>query len=112
MSYHPIGSSADRPSSGCRDEEMDLYEVLQVSPKAEPEVIQAAYRRLALKYHPDPNRHSPTPLERMTELNRAYEVLSDPSRRAAYDRTISRARWVSAATAPPPHSTSWIRLPL
>jgi hypothetical protein len=111
MRYYPIGSSTDRPSSDCRDEEMDLYEVLQVSPRAEPEVIQAAYRRLALKYHPDTNSQAPTALQRMTELNRAYEVLSDPSKRAAYDRKISRARWVSAGTALPPHSASWVRRP-
>jgi curved DNA-binding protein CbpA len=63
----------------------DLYEILQVSPKAEQEVIEAAYKRLALKYHPDLN---PTPeaTRRMQELNAAYAILSDPIRRAEYDQ--------------------------
>ena len=63
----------------------DFYEALQVSSKAEQEVIEAAYKRLALKYHPDLN---PTPeaTERMQALNAAYAVLSDPVRRAEYDQ--------------------------
>lgn len=64
----------------------DYYEVLQVHPAADPEVIQAAYRRLALKYHPDVNP-GPQAQQRMAQLNAAYEVLRDPSRRRAYDRT-------------------------
>lgn len=63
----------------------DLYEVLQVSPKAEPEVVEAAYRRLARKYHPDINQ-DPADAARMADLNRAYETLRDPARRSAYDR--------------------------
>lgn len=62
----------------------DLYRILQVDPRAEPEVIEAAYRRLARKYHPDVNRAADSP-ERMKELNAAYEVLRHPSYRAAYD---------------------------
>lgn len=68
------------------DEQPDYYETLQISPTAEPEVIQAAYGRLAQKYHPDRNPH-PTAARRMAELNAAYEVLSDPARRRAYDRS-------------------------
>ncbi len=62
----------------------DYYELLQVSPKADPEVIEAAYRRLALKYHPD---HNPLPEAalRMQALNTAYAALKDPERRAEYD---------------------------
>jgi hypothetical protein len=65
----------------------DYYEVLQVSPKAEQDVIEAAYRRLALKYHPD---HNPTPAayRRMQEINEAYGVLKDPGRRDEYDRLL------------------------
>ena len=62
----------------------DLYEVLQVSPNAEPEVIEAAYRRLARKYHPDV-ANTPRAAERMRLIARAYHVLGDPGRRAAYD---------------------------
>ena len=64
----------------------DLYEILQVHPSAHPDVIQAAYRRLALLYHPDKNP-SQEAAEMMKRLNLAYETLSDPNRRAAYDRT-------------------------
>ena len=66
----------------------DYYEILQISPSAEPEVIQAAYGRLARKYHPDRSPH-PAATQRMAELNAAYEVLSDPTRRRAYDRSRS-----------------------
>lgn len=65
--------------------EKDLYEVLQVQPSAEPEVIEAAYRRLTLKYHPDHNK-APDAAATMRELNAAREVLGDPDRRARYDR--------------------------
>ena len=64
----------------------DLYAILQVHPTAHPEVIQAAYRRLALLYHPDANAE-PEATELMSRINRAYEVLGDPELRADYDRT-------------------------
>src|SRR5215472_4599646 len=64
--------------------QLNLYEVLQVSPKASPEVVQAAYRVLARAYHPDVNT-SPNAARMMRQLNAAYTVLSDPERRARYD---------------------------
>ena len=63
----------------------DLYEILHLHPSAHPDVIQAAYRRLALLYHPDKNS-TPEATEMMAAVNRAYEVLSDPEKRAEYDR--------------------------
>ncbi len=66
----------------------DLYEILQLHPSAHPDVIQAAYRRLSFLYHPDRNP-STEATEMMKRLNHAYEILSDPDRRAAYDRTRS-----------------------
>ncbi len=63
---------------------MDYYTILQVDPRADPEVIQAAYRRLAAKYHPDVDLSSEA-TERMKLLNAAYEVLSDPKKRMEHD---------------------------
>jgi len=70
---------------------VDYYEVLQVSPNAEFEVIQAAYRRLSMKYHPDRNYASSECNQKMRSLNAAYGVLSNPARRAEYDRTFRRS---------------------
>ncbi len=61
----------------------DYYRILQVHPEAEPEVIQAAYRRLARLRHPDAGQEDD---QAMQDLNEAYEVLSNPGRRADYDR--------------------------
>jgi curved DNA-binding protein CbpA len=71
--------------------EPDLYQVLQLDPSAEPDVIEAAYKRLALKYHPDRNRDDPLAVERMKRINEAYRILGKPDLRAAYDaRTGAR----------------------
>ena len=64
----------------------DYYAILQVHPSATREVIDVAYRKLASKYHPDVST-SPDAADKMKQLNEAYEVLTDPSKRAAYDRT-------------------------
>lgn len=68
--------------------EWDPYVVLNVPRRATAEQIRAAYLSQAARYHPD--QHQGNPLEelasaRMAEINRAYELLSDPSRRAAFD---------------------------
>ncbi|OGO54452.1 MAG: hypothetical protein A2V85_05135 [Chloroflexi bacterium RBG_16_72_14] len=68
----------------------DPYKVLQVDPEAEDEVIEAAYRRLARKYHPDV-APAPDAQERMVRINQAWEQLRDPTRRAAVDRARARA---------------------
>ncbi|MFN8597849.1 MAG: DnaJ domain-containing protein [Anaerolineae bacterium] len=67
------------------DTDRDLYQILQVDPAAEQEVVQAAFRRLASKYHPDKNS-SEDAHRRMQELNEAYAVIGDPVKRAAYDQ--------------------------
>ena len=63
----------------------DLYELLGVSREADADAIKKAYRRLARQYHPDVNP-DPASQEKFKEVSRAYEVLSDPQKRAAYDR--------------------------
>jgi curved DNA-binding protein CbpA len=63
----------------------DPYKILQVDPEAEDEVIAAAYRRLARKYHPDTATGAEA-LGRMQAINAAWEVLGNPKRRAAHDR--------------------------
>jgi hypothetical protein len=71
--------------------ERTFYQVLQVDPAADPEVIEAAFRRLAMKYHPDTST-DPAASTRMRELIEARECLSDPQRRLQYDRSIGIAR--------------------
>lgn len=73
------------------DSTPDAYRVLQVDAAAEEYVIQAAYRALARRFHPDGDAPNPT---RMAELNAAYAILRDPERRRAYDisRTMTRAQ--------------------
>jgi curved DNA-binding protein CbpA len=73
----------------------DHYEVLQVHPRAESDVIRAAYRVLARKYHPD---HGGDP-RRMIALNDAWDVLGDPERRAQYDASRARPGTASAPSA-------------
>src|SRR4030042_5146704 len=90
----------------------DYYEILQVSPSAESEVIEAAYKKLAQKYHPDVNR-SPMAADKMKKINIAHDVLRDPVQRERY-----HAEWLqkkaektsyagtSAPTKPKPNSKS------
>ena len=65
--------------------DQSLYELLQVSENADQEIIQAAYRRLVLRYHPD-RSSEPNAAEMTQRLNDAYSILSDPARKAQYDR--------------------------
>ena len=64
----------------------DYYEVLGVGREAGDTDIKAAYRKLALKHHPDRNPDDPEAEERFKEASEAYSVLSDAQKRAAYDR--------------------------
>jgi DnaJ-class molecular chaperone len=71
-------------------QEPDYYEILQVHPSAEAEVIDAAYRRLARKYHPDVNTRVDAS-ERMKQINAAFEVLGNSAARSEYDRRRGHA---------------------
>jgi molecular chaperone DnaJ len=64
----------------------DYYHVLGVERSATPEEIKKSYRKLAVKFHPDKNPGDHTAEEKFKELGEAYEVLSSPDKRAAYDR--------------------------
>ena len=67
-------------------EKRDYYEVLGVAKGASAEEIKKAYRKLALKYHPDYNPGDKTAEEKFKEINEANEVLSDADKRAKYDQ--------------------------
>ena len=91
---------------------LDPYRVLQILPDADQEEIKVAFRRLARRYHPDraPDAAS---MARMIEVNRAWELIGDPVRRAAYDRAngivrgprpVERVRRDPAPGSPSPES--------
>ena len=91
--------------------EHNLYELLQVIPTADAEIIQAAYRRLMLRHHPD--RSNELNAAEMTQrLNDAYAILSDPARRAEYDRELrGRTSSSSSGTGQTSSRTSQSRPP-
>ena len=68
-----------------------LYQVLQVDQDADPEVIDAAFKRLALKFHPDRSKETDAP-QRMREVLAARDVIGDPTQRLAYDQSIGIKR--------------------
>jgi curved DNA-binding protein CbpA len=89
------------------DKLMDLYAELGVTPQAEPEVIRAAFRALAQRYHPD--RQGGTSAlwtAKMVRINHAYKVLSQPEERRAYD--VSCRAPSPRFVAPLIHTTSSI----
>jgi len=102
-------SSAQEPSGGDRQQEqrgeafsdskerniIDYYEVLQISRNADPETIHRVYRIMVARFHPDNPRTGNA--DRFQLLRRAYHVLSDPGRRAEYDRTFT---WAETHTLP------------
>src|SRR5438270_5060011 len=75
-------TTSGEPMSATRD----YYDVLVVPRNADDATIKKAFRRLARELHPDVNSHDPEAEEKFKQAAEAYEVLSDPERRATYDR--------------------------
>lgn len=72
-------------------EQRTYYQILQVDPAADPDVIEAAFRRLAMKYHPDTST-DPNASSKMRDILEARECLGDPDCRLRYDRSIGIVR--------------------
>lgn len=64
----------------------DYYELLGVERSADGKVLKSAFRKMAMKYHPDRNPDDPTAESKFKEINEAYEVLRDPQKKSAYDQ--------------------------
>ena len=75
-----------------------LYETLQVHPDASPEVIKAAYKSLSTKYHPDRDK-SADAARRFAEIQKAFDVLSDPDRRRRYDANPAQGTAASSGSS-------------
>ena len=73
------------------------YDILRVSREVAPDGVRSAYRKLAQRYHPDKLQGHDDAARVMAALNEAYAVLSDPEKRALYDRSIAGAQARAAA---------------
>ena len=84
------------------DQSLDCYEILQISPHADPDTIHRVFRLLAQRYHPD-NRDTGD-AARFGELHDAYTIVSDPAKRAQYDakyEALKQERWKFVNAGPP-----------
>ena len=79
----------------------DYYEILGVSKSASTEELKKAYRKLALKFHPDKNK-APEAEEKFKAIGEAYDVLSDPKKRQIYDQYGEEGLKAGAGSGPPP----------
>lgn len=84
--------------------DFEAYRVLQIDPRAEGFVLEAAYRALARHYHPD--GRSPN-VERMAAVNRAYDLVRTPERRRQYDAERLKAVGPGAVMVPPTKFEPW-----
>ncbi|WP_218080181.1 tetratricopeptide repeat protein [Anthocerotibacter panamensis] len=79
---------------------VDYYSLLELAPTASPEAIKQAFHRLARKYHPDVA--GPASQRRFQEINEAYQTLSDPQQRYAYDQRFQEERRPKPMSEPAP----------
>ncbi|KAI9741815.1 MAG: hypothetical protein M1834_000201 [Cirrosporium novae-zelandiae] len=85
--------------------ETKLYDSLSIKPGATQEEIKKAYRKAALKWHPDKNKDNPNASEKFKEVSQAYEILSDPEKRKIYDQ-YGLEFLLRGGTEPPPGAGS------
>ncbi|KAG7350808.1 molecular chaperone DnaJ [Nitzschia inconspicua] len=98
-----------------QDDDRTYYEVLEISPDASELDIKKAYRRLALKHHPDRNGGSSESTERFKEIGEAYDCLSDPVKKHDYDASLRQQQYERmhsgfsrpASTNSSPHASSY-----
>jgi len=90
LEFQAAGQNSNHHQAAFEHVDVDYYDVLQLSPKADPDTIHRVYRMLAQRYHPD-NQESGDQ-EQFRQILEAYRVLSDPEKRAAYDANLVRTR--------------------
>jgi len=84
---------------------INYYDILGVAESANEKEVKAAYKKLALRYHPDKNPGNPTAEEEFKKVNEAYQVLSDPEKKAGYDLLRNYQYFQQAASYSNPQAT-------
>lgn len=77
------------------EKDQNLYETLGLTKEATPEEIKKAYRKMALKFHPDKNPNNPEATDKFKQINHAHTILSDPSKKEIYDRYGSMGLYIA-----------------